>query len=103
MRIRFHEEESVFKNNSSLQDVFLNYLRKEKIQVTVHLMTGAKLTGVIKGFDSFAILLKHTTQELIYKHAISVIQPQKEVNRFLELQWQMAERGDQKASKAEIS
>ncbi len=93
----------MFKNNSNLQDVFLNYLRKEKIPVTVHLMTGAKLAGVIKGFDSFAILLKHTTQELIYKHAISTIQPQKEVNRFLELQWQMAEREDQKPPKAEIS
>jgi len=93
----------VFKNNSNLQDVFLNYLRKEKTPVTVHLMTGAKLAGVIKGFDSFAIILKHTTQELIYKHAISTIQPQKEVNRFLDLQWQMAEREDPKATKAELS
>ncbi|HXC62313.1 MAG TPA: RNA chaperone Hfq [Nitrospiria bacterium] len=93
----------MFKNNSNLQDVFLNHPRKEKIPVTVHLMTGVKLAGVIKGFDSFAILLKHTTQELIYKHAISVIQPQKEVSRFLDLQWQMAEREDQKPQKAEIS
>ena len=93
----------MFKNNSNLQDVFLNYLRKEKTPVTVHLMTGAKLAGVIKGFDSFAIILKHTTQELIYKHAISTIQPQKEVNRFLDLQWQMAEREDPKATKAELS
>ena len=93
----------MFKNNSNLQDVFLNYLRKEKIPVTVHLMTGAKLSGVIKGFDNFAIILKHTTQELVYKHAISTIQPQKEVSRFLELQWQMTEREEQKTPKAEIS
>ena len=93
----------MFKNNSNLQDVFLNYLRKEKVPVTVHLMTGAKLVGVIKGFDSFAIILKNSTQELIYKHAISVIQPQKEVNRFLDIQWQMAEHEDQKPQKAEIS
>jgi len=93
----------VFKNNSNLQDVFLNYLRKERIPVTVHLITGAKLAGVIKGFDSFAILLKHSVQELIYKHAISTIQPQKEVNRFLELQWQVAESERQKLPKAETS
>jgi host factor-I protein len=100
---RLKEEESVFKNHSNLQDVFLNYLRKEKIPVTVHLVTGAKLEGIIKGFDSFAIVIKHNTQELIYKHAISTIQPQKEVSRFLELQWHTAEPEGQKSPRAGAS
>jgi len=93
----------VFKNNSNLQDVFLNYLRKERIPVMVHLVTGAKMEGIIKGFDSFSILLKHNTQELIYKHAISTIQPQKEVSRFLDLQWQIAEPEGQNSPKAGAS
>ena len=93
----------MFKSHSNLQDVYLNYLRKEKIPVTIHLITGAKLAGVIKGFDSFAILLKHTTQEMIYKHAISTIQPQREISQFLELQWQLPEPDAQKVSKTGAS
>jgi len=62
-----------------LQDFFLNQVRKEKIPVTVQLTNGSRLTGIIKGFDNFAIYLKHEQDELIYKHAISSIIPQKEL------------------------
>ena len=62
-----------------LQDFFLNQVRKEKIPVTVNLNNGAKLTGIIRGFDNFAIYLKHQQDELIYKHAISSIIPQREL------------------------
>jgi host factor-I protein len=62
-----------------LQDLFLNQVRKEKVPVTVILLNGNKLTGLIKGFDSFAIFLKHQRDELIYKHAISSIVPQREM------------------------
>lgn len=67
------------KINTSLQDLFLNQVRKEKIPVTVYLVNGVKLMGTIKGFDNFAILIKQDMQQLIYKHAISTIVPQKAV------------------------
>ena len=67
-----------------LQDLFLNYLRKEKIPVTIFLINGTRLKGVIKGFDNFVVVLKQNTQLLIYKHAISTISPEKEVNIKLE-------------------
>ena len=63
----------------NLQDMFLNQIRREKISVTVHLINGKTVHGTIKGFDSFSIFLKHDQQELIYKHAIVSIVPQKEV------------------------
>jgi host factor-I protein len=67
-----------------LQDLYLNYLRKEKIPVLIYLINGTRLKGVIKGFDNFVILLKQNTQQLIYKHAISTISPERDVNIKLE-------------------
>lgn len=61
----------------NLQDIFLNHLRKEKIPVTVCLINGVRLKGIIKGFDNFVILMKQEGQQLIYKHAISSIIPEK--------------------------
>ncbi|MBI4687825.1 MAG: RNA chaperone Hfq [Nitrospirae bacterium] len=72
--------------NQNLQDVFLNSLRKEKIPVTVFLINGARLKGVIKGFDNFVVLLKEGPQQLIYKHAISTIVPDRNVDIKLEAQ-----------------
>lgn len=63
-----------------LQDLYLNYLRKENIPVSIFLVNGTRLKGTIKGFDNFVVLLKQNTQQLIYKHAISTISPEKEVN-----------------------
>ncbi len=65
--------------NQNLQDAYLNQLRKERINLTVFLVNGVRLKGVIKGFDSFVILLKDANQQLIYKHAISTIIPEKDV------------------------
>lgn len=67
-----------------LQDLYLNHLRKEKIPVTIFLVNGTRLKGIIKGFDNFVVLLKQNTQQLIYKHAISTISPEKEINLRLE-------------------
>ncbi len=64
----------------SLQDNYLNQLRKDKTPVVVYLTNGVRLKGVIKGFDSFVILLKETSQQLIYKHAVSTIVPEKDVD-----------------------
>ncbi len=61
----------------SLQDLFLNQLRKEKIPVVIYLTNGVRLKGVVKGFDSFVILLKEANEQLIYKHAVSTIVPEK--------------------------
>lgn len=65
---------------TDLQDSFINYLRKERITVTIYLMNGTRLKGVIKGFDNFVIILKQNVQQMIYKHAISTISPDREVN-----------------------
>lgn len=60
----------------SVQDVFLNKIRKEKMSVTVFLVNGVKLQGVVTWFDNFSILLKRETHvQLVYKHAISTIMP----------------------------
>ncbi len=63
-----------------LQDIYLDYLRRERIPVTIYLVNGARLKGVITGFDNFVILLKQNTRQLIYKHAVSTVSPEKEVN-----------------------
>lgn len=63
----------------NLQDTYLNLLRKQRISVVVYLTNGVRLKGVIKGFDNFVILLKENTYSLIYKHAISTIIPEKEI------------------------
>jgi host factor-I protein len=66
--------------SNNLQDNFLNQLRKDKTPVVVYLTNGVRLKGTIKGFDSFVIVLKESTQQLIYKHAVSTIVPEKEVD-----------------------
>jgi len=67
----------VGKASSSLQDLYLNHLRREKIPVIVYLVNGVRLAGTIKGFDNFVILLRQSTQQLIYKHAVSTIIPER--------------------------
>jgi host factor-I protein len=67
------------KKGQNLQDAYLNYLRKEKVPVTVYLMNGTRLRGTIKGFDNFVIILKQNVQQLIYKHAVSTITPERDV------------------------
>jgi host factor-I protein len=73
-------EESMPENrNQNLQDLFLNQLRKDRIPVVMFLTNGVRLKGIIKGFDNFVVLLKDVTDQLIYKHAISTIVPEKNV------------------------
>lgn len=66
--------------NTNLQDTYLNVLRKEKMNVTVYLMNGVRLKGMIKAFDSFVIILQEQKQQLIYKHAVSSIVPDQDIN-----------------------
>lgn len=66
--------------SQSLQDNYLNQLRKDKMPVVIFLTNGVRLKGVIKGFDNFVIVLKETAQQLIYKHAVSTIVPEKDID-----------------------
>jgi len=63
----------------TLQDPFLNALRKERVPVSVYLVNGIKLQGQIESFDQFVILLKNSVNQLIYKHAVSTIVPSRNV------------------------
>ena len=63
----------------SLQDPYLNALRKERIPVSIFLVNGIKLQGQIESFDQFVILLKNTVSQMVYKHAISTIVPARPV------------------------
>ncbi|QUL98690.1 MAG: RNA chaperone Hfq [Candidatus Fermentithermobacillus carboniphilus] len=69
------------KNTINLQDSFLNQIRKENTLTTVYLINGFQLKGIVKGFDSFTVILDSDgKQMLIYKHAISTITPSKPVS-----------------------
>jgi host factor-I protein len=59
----------------SLQDPFLNTLRKGKVPVAIYLVSGIKLQGQIESFDQFVIVLKNTVNQMVYKHAISTVVP----------------------------
>ena len=63
-------------DKQNLQDFFLNHLRKNKVPLTLFLINGVKLQGIVTGFDNFCILLKRDAQsQLVYKHAISTVMP----------------------------
>ncbi len=66
----------------NLQDIFLNNARKERIPVTIYLMNGVQVKGMVKGFDSYIIMLEgdNKQQNMIYKHAVSTILPSRHVN-----------------------
>ncbi len=63
----------------TLQDPYLNALRREKIPVAIYLVNGIKLQGQIDSFDQFVILLKNTVSQMVYKHAISTVVPARNV------------------------
>lgn len=71
------------EKNQNVQDVFLNHIRKQKASVTVFLINGVKLQGIVTWFDNFSVLLRrdgHT--QLVYKHAISTIMPSTPISLF---------------------
>jgi host factor-I protein len=63
----------------TLQDPFLNVLRKERIPVSIYLVSGIKLQGQIESFDQFVIVLKNAVNQMVYKHAISTVVPARTV------------------------
>lgn len=75
------------ERTQNLQDLFLNAVRKQKISLTIFLVNGVKLTGIVTSFDQFCVLLRRDGHsQLVYKHAISTIMPSQPV--------QMYEAGD---------
>lgn len=63
----------------TLQDPFLNTLRKDRVPVAIYLVNGIKLQGQVESFDQFVILLKNSVSQLVYKHAISTIVPTRNI------------------------
>ena len=71
------------EKSQNVQDVFLNYIRKQKTPVTIFLVNGVKLQGIVTWFDNFSVLLRrdgHT--QLVYKHAISTVMPSMPIQLF---------------------
>lgn len=66
----------------TLQEPFLNALRKERIPVSIYLVNGIKLQGQIESFDSFVVLLRNSVSQMVYKHAISTVVPARAVRIF---------------------
>ena len=81
----------------SLQDPYLNALRRERIPVSIYLVNGIKLQGQIESFDQFVILLKNTVSQMVYKHAISTIVPARAVSLQHEKQAAAAAESNQSA------
>jgi len=63
----------------SLQDPFLNALRREHVPVAIYLVNGIKLQGTIESFDQFVVLLRNQVSQMVYKHAISTVVPSRNV------------------------
>lgn len=78
----------------SLQEPFLNSLRRERIPVSIYLVNGIKLQGQIESFDQFVVLLRNSVSQMIYKHAISTIVPA----RAVKLSPQEGESGEEGAA-----
>lgn len=79
----------------SLQDPFLNALRRERIPVAIYLVNGIKLQGTVESFDQFVVLLRNQVSQMVYKHAISTVVPSRNVR--------LTPAGQDDAVEAEIS
>ena len=64
---------------NSLQDPYLNTLRKERVPVSIYLVNGIKLQGQIESFDQFVVLLRNSVSQMVYKHAISTVVPSRNI------------------------
>lgn len=78
-RAKNPDKEKQMARGQSLQDPFLNALRKEKVPVSIYLVNGIKLQGQIDSFDQFVVLLKNSVSQMVYKHAISTVVPARNV------------------------
>jgi host factor-I protein len=69
----------LMSKGQTLQDPFLNALRRERVPVSIYLVNGIKLQGTIESFDQFVVLLRNTVSQMVYKHAISTVVPARNV------------------------
>jgi host factor-I protein len=77
------KEKMAAERTQNLQDTFLNYVRKNKVPLTIFLVNGVKLQGVVTWFDNFCVLLRRDGHsQLVYKHAISTIMPGAPIQMF---------------------
>jgi host factor-I protein len=76
---KLKNKENPMAKGQSLQDPFLNALRKERVPVSIYLVNGIKLQGQIDSFDQFVVLLKNSVSQMVYKHAISTVVPARNV------------------------
>jgi len=76
---KYNKRGSKMGKGQSLQEPYLNALRKERVPVSIFLVNGIKLQGQIESFDQFVILLKNTVSQMVYKHAISTVVPARNV------------------------
>jgi host factor-I protein len=74
-----HNKETEMSKGHSLQDPYLNTLRKVRIPVSIYLVNGIKLQGQIESFDQFVVLLRNSVSQMVYKHAISTVVPSRNV------------------------
>jgi len=72
-------ENNFMSKGQSLQDPFLNILRKDHVPVSIYLVNGIKLQGQVESFDQFVVLLKNAVSQMVYKHAISTIVPARSI------------------------
>src|SRR5580765_8990698 len=79
MQITLKTRSSHMARGQSLQDPFLNALRKERVPVSIYLVNGIKLQGQIDSFDQFVVLLRNSVSQMVYKHAISTVVPARNV------------------------
>jgi host factor-I protein len=79
MNAATNNKENILAKTQSLQDPFLNALRKERVPVSIYLVNGIKLQGTIDSFDQFVVLLKNSVNQMVYKHAISTVVPARNV------------------------
>ena len=71
------------EKSQNVQDVFLNHIRKNKVPVTIFLVNGVKLQGIVTWFDNFSVLLRRDAHsQLVYKHAISTVMPAAPIQLF---------------------
>jgi host factor-I protein len=79
VRMTLKTRSFLMARGQSLQDPFLNALRKERVPVSIYLVNGIKLQGQIDSFDQFVVLLRNSVSQMVYKHAISTVVPARNV------------------------
>ena len=91
------------EKSQNVQDVFLNHIRKNKVPVTIFLVNGVKLQGIVTWFDNFSVLLRRDAHsQLVYKHAISTVMPATPVQLFEPAREERAEESAEESAEENV-